>query len=392
MRKIVTLSVLVFIFSALSVQAQGTPTQRDSAPDPAQYRFEPLVSGFSWPLYLTNAGDGSGRLFLLQQTGQIFIISDGQTLPTPFLDISNLVTQDIRQGYTEQGLLNLAFHPDFAHNGQFFVHYNQPDGTTTIARYHVSADDPNVADPNSGEILFTLSQPYFNHDGGQLAFGPDGFLYIALGDGGSQGDPQNRAQNPQALWGKILRIDVDGDQPYGIPADNPANTNNPNLLPEIWAWGLRNPWRFSFNSVTGDLYIADVGQNQWEEIDFQAAGSPGGVNYGWHVWEGNHRYSLDADPADVVFPVVEYSHSQGCSVSGGYVYHGSALPDLNGVYIYGDYCSGSTWTLYRDSSGKWTTAPFVASNAQISSFGVDEAGELYLVDYHGSVLKLVAAG
>ncbi len=367
MRKLLCVIVLLSLsFSLVAAQDSVTP------PDPSQYQFEEVTDGISWPVYVTNAGDGSGRLFALSQVGIITIIQDGVKLADPFLDITSLVTQGIRSGYTEQGLLGLAFHPDFAENGEFFVHYNRAqDGMTVIARYHVSADDPNKADPSNADILLTQEQPYSNHDGGQIAFGPDGYLYIGLGDGGSAGDPQNHAQDPQSQLGKILRIDVDGDMPYGIPADNPANTVNQALLPQIWAWGLRNPYRFSFDSATGDLYIGDVGQNQWEEIDYQAAGSEGGQNYGWRVWEATHLYSPnDPDPGDTVPPVLEYSHADGCSVTGGYVYRGEALPALDGVYFYGDYCSGTVWSAYRDAAGEWQSQVFKSGTGMnVTSFG-----------------------
>jgi glucose/arabinose dehydrogenase len=362
--------------------------------DPAQYQWVEIARGFDKPLYLTHAADGSNRLFVLEQGGRIDVIRDGVTQDQPFLDLSGVASQEIRFGYSERGLLGLVFHPDYEDNGEFFVHYNNPQGDTVIARYRVSADNPDVADPNSAEIIFTHPQPYRNHNGGQIAFGPDGYLYIALGDGGSAGDPPNNGQNPATLLGKILRIDVDSASPYAIPDDNPIATVNPALAPEIWAWGLRNPWRFSFDRQTGDLYIADVGQNQWEEINFQPAGSPGGQNYGWRVFEASHRYSGEPDPGGTVMPIAEYNHSQGCSVTGGYVYRGSDLPALDGVYVFGDWCSGNMWATFRDAQDNWQTVPFMTrTGLTISSFGEDEQGELYVVDYGGGrVLKLIAAG
>ncbi|MBZ0303982.1 MAG: PQQ-dependent sugar dehydrogenase [Anaerolineae bacterium] len=383
------LFVLVFLSLtlALPAAAQDTP-----APDASQVQWTEYVTGLARPIYLTSAFDGSGRLFVLEQAGKIRLIIDGVLQDTPFLDLSGLSSQDILSGYSERGLLGLAFHPNFAENGQFFIHYSDRSGGTVIARYQVSADDPNLADPNSGEILFTHSQPYPNHNGGQIAFGPDGYLYIALGDGGSAGDPQNNAQNPSVLLGKILRIDVDNGSPYAIPDDNPINTVNPNLAPEVWAWGLRNPYRFSFDQATGNLYIADVGQNQWEEINFQPAGSPGGQNYGWRVFEGNHPYSGEADPGGTVAPVAEYSHSNGCSVTGGYVYRGDSLPAMQGVYLYGDWCSGNIWALYPDAQATWQNVDFMSGTGMaISAFGQDEAGEMYVADYGGRILKLTAS-
>lgn len=383
----IMLSVVFSLFAILPAAAQDTP-----APDPSQYTLTEVASGLARPIYLTNAGDGSRRLFVLEQAGKIKLVVDGAVQNIPFLDISNIVSQEILSSYSERGLLGLAFHPNYAENGQFFVHYSDTNGDTVIARYQVSPDNPNTADPTSGEIIFTHPQPYRNHNGGQIAFGPDGYLYIALGDGGSQGDPQNNAQNPASLLGKILRIDVDGDAPYAIPADNPIATVNPNLAPEVWALGLRNPYRFSFDRATGDLYIADVGQNQWEEINFQAAGSPGGQNYGWRIYEGNHRYSSEADPGGMIWPVAEYAHSSGCSVTGGYVYRGAELPLLQGTYIFGDWCSGNMWATYRDAQDAWQTIQFkTGTGLSISAFGEDDAGELYVLDYGGRILKLTAS-
>ncbi len=378
------LPVLLSLMLILPAAAQENPPL-----DPSQYQLVEVTSGFFKPVYLTHAGDGSSRLFVLEQTGRIHVVTGESTESTPFLDIAALVSQDAAGGYSERGLLGLAFHPNFAENGQFIVHYNDRSGGTVIARYQVSADNPNVADPNSAEVIFTHPQPFPNHNGGQIEFGPDGYLYIGLGDGGSAGDPQNNAQNPTSLLGKILRIDVDGEAPYTVPDDNPIATVNPDLAPEVWAWGLRNPYRFSFDRATGDMYIADVGQGQWEEIDFQPAGSPGGENYGWRVFEGTHRYSQDADPGNTVPPIVEYDHSQGCSVTGGYVYRGEALPELQGAYIYGDWCTGQIWASTRSADETWQTVDFMPNTGlQISGFGEDEAGELYVVAYNGQILRL----
>lgn len=382
--------VLYVLFSFLIILPVAA--QEITPPDPSQYSLTEVASNLARPIYLTNAGDGSNRLFVLEQAGRIMLIADGVVQDIPFLDIRNKVSQEILTSYSEQGLLGLTFHPDYAENGQFFVHYSDTGGDTVIARYRVSPDNPNTADPTSEEIIFTHPQPYRNHNGGQIEFGPDGYLYIALGDGGSQGDPQNNAQNPVSLLGKILRVDVDSGSPYGIPADNPIATVNPNLAPEIWAMGLRNPYRFSFDRARGDLYIADVGQNQWEEINFQEAGSPGGQNYGWRIYEGNHRYTNEADPSGMIWPIAEYDHSNGCSVTGGYVYRGEALPALQGVYFYGDWCSGQIWATYPDAQGAWQTIQFkTGTGLSISAFGEDDDGELYVLDYSGRVLKLTAA-
>jgi glucose/arabinose dehydrogenase len=382
--------MLGVLFSLLIVLP--ATAQEIAPPDPSQYSLTEVVSGLARPIYLTNAGDGSNRLFVLEQAGRIMLVADGAVQSIPFLDISDIVSQEILTSYSEQGLLGLAFHPNYAENGQFFVHYSDINGDTVIARYQVSPDNPNTADPTSAEVIFTHPQPYRNHNGGQIEFGPDGYLYIALGDGGSQGDPENNAQNPASLLGKILRVDVDSDSPYGIPADNPIATVNPELAPEIWALGLRNPYRFSFDSATGDLYIADVGQNQWEEINFQEAGSAGGQNYGWRVFEASQPYSGEADPGGTILPVAEYNHSSGCSVTGGYVYRGASLPALQGVYLFGDWCSGNMWATYPDADGAWQTIEFMTGTGMaISAFGEDDSSELYVLDYGGRILKLTAS-
>ncbi|MCB9135038.1 MAG: PQQ-dependent sugar dehydrogenase [Anaerolineales bacterium] len=350
-------------------------------PDPGTAAWQTIGTNYISPVLVTNAGDGSNRLFVVEQPGTIQII--GQN--TPFLDIRERVGDD----GNEQGLLGLAFHPDYAQNGFFFVDYTDNKGDTVIARYQVSTDDSNHADPNSETILLQIRQPYPNHNGGHLAFGPDGYLYIATGDGGSGGDPEGNAQNSFTLLGKLLRIDVN-TKPYLSPADNPfAQTGDG--LKEIWAYGLRNPWRFSFDRLTGDLYIGDVGQNEWEEIDFVAAGTPGGLNFGWDVLEGTHPYEGSA-PSGLALtaPIWDYSHATGtCSVTGGVVYRGVALPAWNGVYLFGDFCSGQIWGLLRDANGVWQETLLFQTGLNITSFGQDEAGEVYLVARQGEVYKLI---
>ena len=358
-----------------------TATIPSPFPDPTGYEWVPFVSGLDAPVDIQNAGDGSGRLFVVEKAGLILIIKGGQVLPDPFLDIQGKV----RSRESERGLLGLAFHPHYSQSGLFFVNYIDLDGNTVIARFHVSANDPDKADPASEVDLFHVQQPYANHNGGSMVFGPDGYLYMGLGDGGSGGDPQRNGQNLQTLLGKILRIDVDQGEHYSIPADNPfANGGG---LPEIWAYGLRNPWRFSFDKATGDLYIADVGQDAWEEVDFVPAGTTGGLNFGWSYFEGNHPFN-DQPPAngDFVQPVVEYSHSEGCSITGGYVYRGSAMPAWQGVYFYGDYCSGNVWGLIHTADGGWQSRLLFSTGARISTFGVDEAGDLYLADLGSNML------
>jgi glucose/arabinose dehydrogenase len=390
MRKglIVSIVMLVGVIGAGLVQAQDSA--RTAAPDGSQYQLVEVASDLTRPVFLTHAGDGSGRVFIVEQNGRIHLMKDGSLLATPFLDVSSIISRDA----SERGLLGLAFHPDFEQNGQFFINYTDRDGDTAVARYVVSTDNPEAAAPESAEIILSIHQPYANHNGGGIAFGPDSYLYIGMGDGGSAGDPQGNGQNPAALLGKMLRIDVNGTsegKAYAVPADNPF-VNNTELVPEAWAMGLRNPWRFSFDRATGDLYIGDVGQNQYEEVNFQPAGSTGGENYGWNITEGTHPYSGGSIPEGLTDPFFEYRHSDGgCSVTGGYVYRGEALPDLQGVYLFGDYCSGTVWASYRDASGAWQTSVFMETPHRISSFGEDEAGEVYLIDHGGSVLRFTAA-
>jgi glucose/arabinose dehydrogenase len=303
------------------------------------------------------------------------------------LDVSDLISPAALTGdYTERGLLGLAFHPDYAENGLFYINYTDHNGHTVIARYQVSADNPNQADPASATMLLYVQQPYPNHNGGHMAFGPDGYLYVSLGDGGSGGDPEGHGQNLGSLLGKILRLDINAEEGYAIPENNPF-VGNEAARPEIWAWGLRNVWRFSFDRATGDLYLADVGQDAWEEINFQAAASAGGENYGWNAYEGTHTYSGASPASNAVMPILEYSHDGGCSVTGGYVYRGEEIPALQGDYLYSDWCTGTIWVARPDNNGSWSVAFSSESGRAVSSFGEDEAGELYLVDHNGSVLR-----
>ncbi len=347
-----------------------------------QLNLIPIASGFTKPLFVTHAGDGSGRLFVVEQPGRIFIVKDGTVNPNPFLDIETLVGSE---GF-EQGLLSVAFHPDYSNNGFFFVDYTNKQGDTVITRYQVSGN-PDIADPNSAKVLLIISQPYVNHNGGQLVFGPDGYLYVGMGDGGSAGDPHNNGQSLNTLLGKILRLDVNQGDPYGVPDSNPF-VNQADARPEIWSYGWRNPWRFSFDKATGDMYIADVGQDEYEEVDVELAGTPGGQNYGWRLMEGLHCFNpSDCNPGslNVVLPVTEYDHSQGCSVTGGYVYRGSRFPALTGIYFYGDFCSGKVWGLRRAADGSWSNTKLLESGLSITSFGQDAAGEVYLVDQGGTI-------
>ena len=339
--------------------------------------FEPVAAGLSLPLGLVHAGDGSGRLFIVEQAGRIKVFDGTVVRATPFLDVSALVSC-----CSEHGLLGLAFHPDYRTNGVFYVHYTNTAGDTTLARYRVSSD-PNLADAASAQILLNISQPFANHNGGQIAFGPDRFLYMGLGDGGGAGDPGNRAQDLGTLLGKILRIDVDGGFPYAIPATNPFRST-PGAMPEIWAYGLRNPWRFSFDRQTGDLFIADVGQNAREEVDFQLASSPGGENYGWRFMEGTACFNPSAGCNDgtLKLPILDYDHSLGCSITGGYRYRGQRFPQYSSRYFYGDYCTGLIWAATQ-SGPTWSTTQLMDTPLLITSFGEDEGGELYVV-HHGS--------
>lgn len=355
-------------------------TRVGSFPNPDSYSWSVFASGLDRPVFLTHSGDQSGRVFVVEKIGRIVVFENGDQSPQPFLDIVQLVNSRD----SERGLLGLAFHPNYQENGYFFVNYTDLNGDTVVARYQVS-DDTNRADPTSQQVLLNISQPYPNHNGGMIAFGPDGYLYIGMGDGGSGGDPQGNAQNPDTLLGKMLRIDVDGGTPYSIPAGNA-----PVGLPEIWALGLRNPWRFSFDRATGDLLIGDVGQNQWEEINILPAGLPGGINLGWDFYEGTHPFEgTPADSSNFIFPVIEYQHSGGtCSVTAGYTYRGFQFPDWQGVFLFGDYCSGTVWGAIPDANGNWQTTQLFDLQAALASFGEDESGELYLLDLNGSVYKL----
>jgi glucose/arabinose dehydrogenase len=369
----------------ITQQPTTTPPQtivQRMLPDGEDYELEKTADGYNKPLYLTHAGDGSDRIFIVEQRGVIWILDkDRRQIETPYLDISARV----RSG-GEQGLLGLAFHPQYRENGLFYVHYSDKKGDTVISRFKVS-ENPDRANGDSEEIIMTAEQPYSNHNGGQIAFGPDGYLYIGLGDGGSGGDPLGNGQNTDTLLGAILRIDVDGENTYNIPAGNPFKEPE-NGRPEIWTFGLRNPWRFSFDRLTGDLYIGDVGQNQWEEINHQDADNPGGENYGWNQMEGSHCYKAGCASVAYTPPVAEYSHREGCSVTGGYVYRGAIAQNLDGIYIYGDYCSGRIWTLQRLETGQWESKTWLDTSFAISSFGEDGAGEIYVIDHGGGVYRI----
>ncbi len=362
-------------------------------------RAVPVATGFARPVHVAAPPLDPRRVFVVEQPGRIRVIRDGTLLPQPFLAIEDIV------GYGgERGLLSVAFHPRYATNGRFFVYYTDDAGDIVIARYQVSGD-PDLADASSGTIVLTIThQPNVNHNGGQLAFGPDGYLYAGTGDGGGGGDPQGNGQNDATLLGKLLRLDVDVDTPpyYVAPPTNPfVGPGDPRA--EIWAKGLRNPWRFGFDRATGDLYVGDVGQDTWEEVDVQPAASTGGENYGWNVFEGRHCYLPATGCVDAGFtmPVVEYDHDTGCSVTGGFVYRGCAMPDLRGTYFYSDYCtpfmrtfrgvSGGDAQDTGDRTAELTSASGVTLT-HVVSFGEDARGELYftdLDDVNGRIFRIV---
>lgn len=352
-------------------------------PNPKGYEWKLAAGNLNTPLGIENAGDGSGRLFIIERAGLIRILRNGNVKEQPYLDIRGRVNSA-----GEGGLLGLAFHPDYPTSGYFYLNYTNVDNDTVISRFSVSGF-PGKADYTSESILMTINQPYTNHNGGALAFGADEYLYIATGDGGSGGDPHGNGQALNTLLGKILRVDVDGAPLYDIPGDNPFSTGGGNG--EIWAWGMRNPWRMSFDSQTGDVYIGDVGQGSWEEIDFLPARSPGGANFGWSYREGAHPFKGMPPPeAELIDPVAEYPNKDkwGCSVTGGVVYRGSNILLWDGVYFYGDFCSGRVWGLVRDSIGIWQTQELFKHPGRIVGFGMSEAGEVFLVDMSGGIYQL----
>jgi uncharacterized protein (TIGR03437 family) len=327
-------------------------------------------------------------MFVVEQSGRIRIVKNGSAVAQPFLDMRARVSC-----CGERGLLGLAFSPRFAENGSFYVNYTDPTGNTVVSRLRVSAGNPDMADASSEQAVLRVAQPFSNHNGGNLMFGPDGFLYIGLGDGGSGGDPQNNGQRNDTLLGKMLRLDVEsGSATYVVPPSNPFVSNS-GTRPEIWASGLRNPWKYTFDRETGDLWIADVGQNRAEEVNVQAASSRGGENYGWRRMEGLQCYpsGSSCDRSGLTLPVVEYARSEGVSVTGGYVYRGSRYPALRGFYLYADFGSGNIWALQR-AGDAWDNRRLLASGRNISTFGQDPGGELYVADHSGGGIFLIAAG
>ena len=374
-----------------------------------------IADGYKKPVFITSYPNNAKLLYIVEQAGLIKIINDGKKLSRPFFDINKRVVNPNRPG-DERGLLGFAFHPNHTNNGKFYINYMDNDGNTIISEF--STNSELRANHKSERIILKLKQPYGNHNGGDIQFGPDGYLYISIGDGGKAGDPLNAGQDLSSLFGKIIRIDIE-QKPYGIPKSNPF-FGQKDKREEIWAWGLRNVWRFSFDKQTGDKYLADVGQNKWEEVNFEPASSKGGLNYGWRIMEANHCYDPKENcPTEgLIKPIIEYPNDanhpafafriieelsfsetdvEGCSVTGGYVYRGQKIKSMQGQYIFGDYCSGNIWTLkvvngkainfknrteeINIGGGEFTT--------YISSFGQDSDGEIYIIDYNGGIYKLI---
>lgn len=377
---------LIFLLAASSCGSEFTIVTPGPPDGTAALGLQEVAAGLAFPLYLTAPADDP-RLFVVEKGGRIRIIKDGGLLAAPFLDLTGQVSTG-----NEQGLLGLAFPPDYAATGRFVVHYTDPAGDTRLSGFRASAD-PDLADPGSETVLLAVDQPYANHNGGQIAFGPDGHLYLGLGDGGSSNDPAGTGQSLADLLGSLLRLDLAGGSAYAVPADNPF-VGLEGARPEVWSWGLRNPWRFSFDRGTGDLYIADVGQSRWEEIDVARAaeGAGRGLNFGWQRMEGRHcTAGVSCDREGLTLPVLEYGHGEGCSVTGGYVYRGSAIPALRGHYFYADYCAGWVRSFRLEGGEAVDQAgwPTLRPGGAIPSFGEDAAGELYLLTADGRVLRIV---
>ena len=348
-----------------------------------------VATGLDRPSALAHAGDGSGRLFVTEKLGRIRIVDAGGLRPQPFLDLTDRVLAD----HLERGLTGLAFHPDYPENGRFFVAYTDLAGDSVVAELHVSAD-PELADPGSERRLLVVPEPTEIHNVNQLAFGPDGMLHIASGDGGPANDPDDNAQDLGLLLGKVLRIDVDGTQfplPYAIPPDNPF-VDDPLARDEIWAYGLRNPSRFAFDRATGDLFIADVGQHDWEEVDLEPAGAPGGANYGWSLMEGSHCFDppTGCQEPGLTLPILEYSHAEGCAVIGGAVYRGALYPWLRGTYLMGDWCTGKIFAATLECSRLWRRELVLDSPITIAIVGEDETGELWVVEWAVGTARVFA--
>jgi glucose/arabinose dehydrogenase len=374
---------------SLILAAGASSCGSDAGPNPpgTGARLSEVVAGLSFPIYLTSPPGDLNRLFIVERAGVVRIVKDGSLLPAPFLDISGQVSTA-----GEQGLFALAFDPDYGATGRFLVHYTDLAGDTRLSYFQVSSD-PDIADGASEQVVLSADQPFNNHNGGQVTFGPDGFLYLGLGDGGASGDPGGRGQDLSELLGSILRIDVRSASPYAIPIDNPF-LGVPNARAEVWSYGLRNPWRFSFDRATGDLYIADVGEGRYEEVDVSpvSAGTGRGLNYGWNRMEGAHCFGgSSCDQTGLTLPTFEYSHNEGCSITGGYVYRGSAIPTLQGLYFFADFCGGWVRSFRYDgaTATELTEWPSLSAGGTIVSFGEDANGELYVIEEGGRVLKVV---
>ena len=371
----------VILCAVLAPTCSPTPSPPSGPPIANGLALRVVAQGLQDPLYLT-APASDPRLFVVEQPGRIRIVREGRLLAAPFLDITR------RVGYGgERGLLGMAFHPRYAHNGFFYVNYTDRNGDTRIERYQVS-ERLDVADPATGKLVLVVPQPYANHNGGMVTFGPDGMLYIGMGDGGSGGDPHGNGQDRGTLLGALLRIDVDRGDPYAIPPDNPF-VGRRDARPEIWAWGLRNPWRFCFDPVTHRLYIADVGQGRWEEVDVVDSREPG-LNFGWNLMEGAHCFrSPGCDQHGLVLPRVEYGHPQGCSVTGGFVYRGAGMAELQGHYFYADYCAGWIRSFSLDHEQVTQHRQWNVGNiGSVMSFGEDASGELYVLSASGRVYRM----
>ncbi len=379
---LIALASLAVVTGSIPVIAAGQPLP--NTPATPDVGLETVADGLVQPLFVTDAPDDTDRLFILEKRGTVRVVQDGQLEPTFWLDIRDRTTTS-----SERGLLGMAFHPDFSENGEVYVSYTGPDGDSRLVRHVLSDPVTDAPGTDQGELLLEVDQPFANHNGGHLAFGPDGYLYYSLGDGGSAGDPHGNGQDPTTLLGAILRLDVSPDEGYAVPDDNPFADGGG--APEIWAYGLRNPWRFSFDTATGDLWIGDVGQSTIEEVNHEPAGSSGGHNYGWNVFEGHLPYTPGVPDSVPTFPVMEYQNGAGaCSVTGGYVYHGDAIGGLEGAYVFGDFCSGEIFAGLGAGPARVMTS-LHQTDAMITSFGQDAEGELYVVDIFGTVSKIVPA-
>jgi glucose/arabinose dehydrogenase len=382
-----TVGLALLSLAACDSEASQTPTDGPNGPGPNGEgpTLERIVTGVGFPVQVV-APMGEQRLFIVDKRGTIRVFEDGALLAEPFLDVRDLVSDG-----NEQGLLSVAFHPGYSANGRLFVYYTDRDNDTQVVEYRVSAD-PNRVDPNPVVPILSVDQPFNNHNGGLIAFGPDGMLYIALGDGGGGGDPLEAGQSLATLLGALLRIDVDRGNPFTIPADNPF-VGQAGARGEIWAYGLRNPWRYSFDRQTGELYIADVGQSDREEVNAAQRGAAG-LNYGWNTMEGSECFDppQGCDQSGLTLPVLDYSHDDGCSVTGGFVYRGVALPELTGLYLYSDFCSGfvRSFRLVGGAATEQREWPELEpSERSVTAFGEDAEGELYIMTDAGNVYKIV---